>query len=778
MSQTLLATKTFLPSTQANLVSRPRLSVRLDEIHQPQCRLLLISAPAGSGKSTLVASWASDQKIPTAWLSLDAEDNDLIRFWTYVIFAIQTRLAGACQALLEELRANQPPAMADLLPRLINALAELPPGLTLVLDDYHVIQNSAIHENLAFFLDHLPPGFRLVIVTRSDPALPVHRWRARGQLIELRALDLRFTLQEAEKFLNGSMGLHLQADEINQLGERTEGWAVGLQLAGLSLQGREDTASFIQRFSGSHHFVLEYLTNEALLQQQPEIQEFLLQTSILDQLCVPLCQAVTAREDCAQLLDTLKQQNVFVISLDDENYWFRYHHLFSDLLRMRLARGGADRLRRLHDRAAHWYQDNGLIDQSLDHALKAGNDEFAADLVNRSWRQAVHAGRLKDSLKWLESLPQEKVAQSALLSAAFAWTLWLIGRTNQVEPYVEQANRAYEKLSAAGQIPPDNYEYSSLPGQMSAIQALTAARKGDLAGAIAYADRAIQLSPPLEALARGLALSALGFACRESGDFPRTLEAYQQSLPYSFGSGNIMAAAAVIASIARVYTLQGNLSAAEATHRQALQAAEERGMAGMPAYGLCHAGLAELAYERNDLEQVRLLLERAQEQGRMGGYADLVKNVAVLQARLKRMEGDLQSALELLEGAAQFLLQKESMLLYREVQSWIARFSAEMGDVRRAVQWFEKLKISLDRDPGLTYGIELLNAAYLLAALRRLPEADALLVPLERAAQQAGTRGRELEALALHAGVLAQFLCYIQKRQKTPAMDNLHQTAD
>ncbi|MRR12746.1 helix-turn-helix transcriptional regulator, partial [bacterium] len=384
MSTSILATKLYVPPFRANGVPRSRLSKRLDA--GLRSKLILVSAPAGFGKTTMLSEWAADcnrlePEVRSVWLSLDEEDRDPSRFLTYLVAALQTVAADVGEAALDMLQSPQPPTIESMLTALLNEMATLPQDVVLVLDDYHLVDSELVDGAVAFLLEHLPPQLHVVIATREDPRLPLARWRARGQLTELRAADLRFTATEAAEFLNRVMNLDLSVEDVAALEARTEGWIAGLQLAALSIQGRPDAAGFIQAFTGSNRFVLDYLVEEVLERQPQAARGFLLQTSILDTLCGPLCDAVTGQKHGKDTLDRLERDNLFVVPLDDDRRWYRYHHLFADVLQAHLFAEQPDQLPALHRRASTWYEENGSRSEAVGHALLAEDFEWAADLI-------------------------------------------------------------------------------------------------------------------------------------------------------------------------------------------------------------------------------------------------------------------------------------------------------------------------------------------------------------------------------------------------------------
>ena len=443
MTAPILATKLYIPPPRPRVVPRPRLVKRLNEGLAAGHKLALISASAGFGKTTLVSEWIASCGRPIAWLSLDEGDNDFTRFLTYLVAGLQTIAANIGEGVLGVLQSPQPPATESILTALLNEINTLPDNFVFVLDDYHVIDSKPVDDVLSFLLEHLPPQMHLVITTREDPSLPLARLRARGQLTELRAADLRFTPAEAAEFLNRVMGLNLSAEDIAALETRTEGWIAGLQLAALSMQGRSDAASFIQAFTGSHRFVLDYLVEE-VLQRQPEgIHSFLLKTAILDRLSGSLCNAVTGREDSKGMLDTLERGNLFIIPLDDQRQWYRYHPLFAEVLQARLIDEQPDQVFSLHRRAGEWYEHNGSAADVIRHALAAEDFERAAGLIELAVPEMRRSrqGATVTELGWLKALPDELVHFRPVLSVDYAYALFAGGEQEAVEARLRDAER-------------------------------------------------------------------------------------------------------------------------------------------------------------------------------------------------------------------------------------------------------------------------------------------------------------------------------------------------
>ena len=445
MSTSVLATKLYVPLPRPKVVFRLRLVARLDEglYH----KLTLISAPAGFGKTTLVSEWVVSAERPVAWLSLDEGDNDLARFLAYLVAALQTVMADMGEGLLAMLRSPQPPSIETMLTALLNEIAATPNHFILVLDDYHILDAQSIDQALTFLLEHLPPQMHMVIATREDPQLPLARLRVQGQLTELRAADLRFTPSEAAEFLNQVMGLNLSAEAIAALETRTEGWIAGLQMAALSMQGRSDTASFIRAFTGSHRFVLDYLVEEVLQRQPEHVRSFLLQTAVLDRLSGSLCDAVTGREDGRGVLETLERGNLFVIPLDDRRQWYRYHHLFADVLQARLMEEWPGQVSALHRRASVWYEQNGLPSDAIRHALAAEDFERAADLIELAGPMVEESSQTATWLGWVRALPDELIHIRPVLSVWYAYALLGRGELEAAEARLTDAEQCLELMA-------------------------------------------------------------------------------------------------------------------------------------------------------------------------------------------------------------------------------------------------------------------------------------------------------------------------------------------
>ena len=587
----ILATKLYIPPLRPHVVLRPRLLERLNEgLHR---KLILISAPAGFGKTTLVSEWLGGCEQPAAWLSLDEGENDLTRFLTYLVAALQTIAATLGEGVLGVLQSPQPPPTEAILTALLNDLSTLSDQFVLVLDDYHVLEAKAFDQALTYLVEHLPPQMHLVIVTREDPQLPLARLRARGHLTEVRAGDLRFTPAEAAAFLNQVMGLTLSAEDIAALERRTEGWIAGLQFAALSLQGQPDATSFIRSFTGSHHFVLDYLVEEVLQQQPERVQTFLLRTSILDRLCGPLCDAVLldASASGQATLDYLERANLFIIPLDNERCWYRYHQLFADLLRQRLHQSIASTTRdegksiaELHIRASQWYEDHDLELEAFHHAAAAHDVERAARLVEGKGMPLYFRGAVAPVLHWLESLPKTVLDAKPALWVMYASLLLVNGQTTGVEEKLQAAEAALQGTEADDQT-------RNLVGQIAATRATLALARYQVEPMLAQSRRALEYLHPNNLASRTTAHWTLGVAYFLQGDRAAARRAYTEAIALSQASGDIFTTILATIGLGNVQEADNQLSLAAETYRRVLHLAGDQ---PLPIACEAHLGLARI----------------------------------------------------------------------------------------------------------------------------------------------------------------------------------------
>jgi len=658
-------------------VERIRLRERLDQALLNQGRLVLVSAMAGSGKSTLLADWIPTAFLPCAWLSLDAQDNNLSIFWAYLVAAVQSQAPGFAQQLFTELISAQT-SPERFLPEFVDQAVQLPGKIRIVLDDYHLIENPAIHESLIYLVEHLPETLFIVICTRSDPPMPLSRWRVRGYLTEIRLKDLRFTYAEAQAFLRDFMKLQLEDDEIASLETRTEGWVAGLQLAALALQetlpvnDREAQKNFIARFSASHQYVLDYMTTEVLAHLPDESHHFLLQTSILKQMSGPLCHAVTGNQNSTEILSVLVRKNLFLIPLDAEGSWYRFHHLFAEMLRMRLERLGSEAVAQLHLRAAQWYEQAGRVDDSLYHALQAGALDYAVEIILQNWQQVIYRGWPNQVLGWLDALPAQAVQEHPGLSIALAWTQWIRGQFQAAQVHSDEAQQAYERWLSLGK--DSSQKWAFIPGEVATLRAMAALHFERFDAVLEHSTQAILIlsTDKLHAAALGLALMAQAVALRDTGKMALAIEVLLQV-------GNLVAVGGGGIALGRLLQVQGCLAEAADFYYNLLARMEPN--ASSPAVGVLQVGLGEVLYERNDLEQADALLRPVWKHMDRSGYRELVAYSCLLQARLFHAAGRTGDAIAILQEGADSLRRSDALDLLNEIQSLLAVILAEEGRV-------------------------------------------------------------------------------------------------
>jgi len=649
MSIPVLATKLQIPRSPPNVVLRPRLIERLNEgLYR---KLTLVSAPAGFGKTTLLSAWAASCLHQVAWLSLDDGENDQTRFLSYIVSALRTISPTIGESVLVGLRSPQPPPTQALLTDLLNDIASVADTFVLVIDDYHVIDAAPIDEALTFLLEHLPPQLRLVIATREDPQLRLARLRGGGQLSELRVADLRFGPSEAAEFLNQAMGLNLSAEHVATLEARTEGWIAGLQLAALSVQGRADVTSFIESFTGSHHFVLDYLLEEVLQRQSESVQTFLLRTSILDQLCGALCDAVLQEPTASgqTTLEYLERANLFLVPLDNERRWYRYHHLFADLLRQRLQQSAAFRedVPELHRRASQWYEDHGLEIEAFQHAASANDVERAERLIEGRGVPLQFRGAGAPVLKWLESLPTSVLDGSPSLWVTYATALLFGGRHAAAEQKLQAAE------AALGGTQSDD-KTRDLVGRIASIRATLAIIQHDRETIIIQSRRALEYLRADNLPIRTAATYTLGYAHQIQGDRAAASEAFAEVIRISASIGDSIYTIAATLGLGQVQEADTQLSLATQTYERVLQ------LVGDPPRGMAseaHIGLARIRYEWNDLASAEEHGRQCAELSRQMDSADTFVSHAVFLAHLRLAQGDVPAAVAILDQAEAFVRQ-------------------------------------------------------------------------------------------------------------------------
>jgi LuxR family maltose regulon positive regulatory protein len=754
----ILTTKLYIPPPRAKIVLRPRLIERLNE--GLQCKLTLISAPAGFGKTTLVSEWIASCGRSVSWLSLDEGDNDPTRFLTYLVASLQTVTANIGERVLSVLLSPQPPPTESILTALLNEITTIPENFVLVLDDYHVIDSKLVDEALTFLLEHLPPQMHLVITTREDPHLPLARLRARGQLTELRAADLRFTPAEATGFLNQVMGLNLSAEDIAVLETRTEGWIAGLQLAALSMQGRSDAASFIQAFTGSHRFVLDYLVEE-VLQRQPEgIQSFLLKTAILDRLCGSLCDAVTSREDSKGMLETLERGNLFIIPLDDQRQWYRYHPLFAEVLQARLLDEQPDQVFSLHQRASEWYEHNGSAADAIHHTLAAKNFERAAILIELAIPEMRRnrQGATVTELGWLKALPDELVHFRPVLCVDYAYALFGGGEPEAVEARLRDAEWWLDTTAdTAGMVVVDEEEFRRLPGMIALLRAAYALVRGDMPETVKNAQRVLDLAPEDAHLMLGGAASQLGLAAWTSGDLEAARRMTADGMANVRLAGYISAAIGGARVLADIQIAQGHLHEAMSTYERALQWATEPGAPVQRGAADMYVGMSDLHREHNDLKTATQHLLTSQALGEPAGLSPNPYRWCAAMARIREVQGDLDGALDLLDQAERLydgaFAPNVRPVATRKTRVWVAQ-----GRLGEAMGWVREQGLSVENELSYLREFDHITLTRVLLARYQSDRSDGsisgvlgLLERLLKVAEERGGKGSVIEILVLQA---------------------------
>lgn len=750
----ILATKLFLPSSRHNTIARPRLSELLNK--GLNGKFTLISAPAGFGKTTLAAEWAANCGRPVAWLSLDEQDSLPTRFLAYLTAALQKVEAGFGESVQAMLQSPQPPSTQAILTALINEIAALPAPFVLVLDDYHVVDSPAVDEALAFLLGHLPPQLHLAITTREDPQFPLARLRARGQLTELRAADLRFTAEEAAGFLNQAMGLNLSAEDVAALESRTEGWIAGLQMAALSMQGREDTAGFIRAFTGSHRFVLDYLAEEVLNRQPAATRNFLLQTAILERLCGPLCDAVTGQEGGGRMLEELEHDNLFVVPLDDERRWYRYHHLFADVLRARLKEERGGQLPALHRRASEWYEQHGLPAESIHHALAADDLERAAALIERTWPAMDANFQSAAWIKWANALPEAMIRNRPVLLMGIAWAHLNDGELEAGEARLEEAEK-WLNQPAGEMVVADEEQFQSLPASLTIARIYLAQARGDVAAAIAYARGALHTIPEDNPIARGQWSALLGTAYWSEGNLDAAYEALDDTMNLFLAGGVTQFAISVTYGLADIRITQGRLGEAINAYEKSLRLVEKQNEGVLRGTAELYLGLGSLHRERGEMEAAARQLQKGDELGPQAALPNWPSRRCIVRAQYEEARGNPDGALALLDEAERLYF-RTPMPNIRPIPALKAALWARRGRLAEAGDWARRSGLSAADELSFLREYEYLTLARVIIAQYRdnpaahsIQDAIGLLERLLRAAEAGGRRGSAIEILIQQA---------------------------
>ena len=764
MPTPILATKLYIPPLRPHVVIRSRLLERLNEgLHR---KLTLIAAPAGFGKTTLVSAWVAGCDRQVAWLSLEEGENDPTLFLTYLVAALQTIAPTIGEGVLGVLQSPQPPPTEAILTALLNEITTLPGHFVLVLDDYHVIDAQAVDMAFTYLVEHLPPQMHLVIATREDPQLPLARLRARSHLTEVRAADLRFTASEASAFLSQVMGLSLSAEDIAALEDHTEGWIAGLQLAALSMQGHQDVSGFIRAFAGDHRYIVDYLVAEVLQRQPAPVRSFLLQTSILDRLNGPLCDAVTGQEEGNARLEALERGNFFVVPLDDKRHWYRYHHLFAEVLSAHLMAEQPDQVATLHRRASAWYEQHGSVADAIRHALAAEDFGRAADLVELAVPAMRRNRQEATVLGWLKALPDELVRARPVLSVHYAGTLLLNGELEGVLARLRDAEQWLDTktdmgelalASSAEMVVVDEEEFRGLPGSIAIYRAAIALALGDVADTMKYARRVLDLVPEDDHLRRGSAAGFLGLAYWTRGDLEAAHRSYAECMARVQRAGHISDAIGCSIALADIRISQGRLREAMSTYERGLQLATEQSALLLRGAADMHVGMSELHLERDDLDAATQHLLRSKELGELAGLRQNRYRWRVAMARIRKAEGDLAGALDLLQEAERLYV-SDFFPYVHPVAASVSRVWVAQGRVGEAFDWARELGLSVSDDLSYLREFEHITLARVLLARSKsdrtehsMLEAMELLERLLQAAEEGERTGSIIEILLLQA---------------------------
>ena len=694
MPDQILQTKLTLPPVRARLVHRPQLLGRMNSCLN--CKLMLVSAPAGFGKTTLVSEWVLESGRQSAWVSLDEADNDPVRFLMYLVAALRKIAPEFGEDILENLESLPSLSMEAHYIPLINEISEALPPLILVLDDFHAIHSPDVHSLITFLIENQPAHVRIVISTRADPPWPIARLRTAGEMVELRAADLRFEPGEVEIFLMDVMNLDLSQDDLEILNRRTEGWIAGLQMAALSIRGQQDASGYIRSFAGSHRFILDYLVEEVLSSLSKEIEQFLLTTSILKRMTGALCDSLTGREDGAETLNQLDQLNLFVISLDDDRCWFRYHHLFADLLYSRFEQLSPDLLPDLHRKASQWYEDAGYVEEAIEHAFSAGDQKLAARLVEHTATRMFFEGNISTLSRWLDKIPPDLIRSQPWLCIYHAWTQYWVGRRSRVEECLVFADEA---LAYSADRHPDHGELDlwtaladeekeHITGYIAALRAYNA--MGDMDIASRMAEKALELLPEGDPMLATTAMT-MGEVYWAMGDVQAAEQAFAQARMYAQESGFQAIAVSSTCYQGLQQQKQGRLYEAASTYQMAYDLGRRPGGSHVYATGLAQVRLGKLHLEWNDIDKAQRYIKEGFQRCTRMGNVDFLVEALISQAELMLVKEDLSGASAVLRDALD-LIEKHAVdpWLMTWTRDWWVRYQIQSGQIEAAARFIDK----------------------------------------------------------------------------------------
>ena len=743
----ILTTKLAIPSTRGEIVPRPRL---LQMLGKPPRPLTLISAPAGFGKTTLMANWLNHVNLPVAWLSLDSDDNDPNRFVSYLIASIKSVKPEFGNAVFKTLRSSNTPSMTTLLASLINEINGFNQRFIFVLDDFQQVTQTEIHDLLVYLLDHQPPQMCLAMTSRTEPPLALPRLRVRQQLAEVKETDLRFTLDETQDFLNKLMGLDLDAADIAVLEHRTEGWIAGLQLAALTMQGGTDTHQFIRSFAGDDRHIMDYLTEEVLQQQPASAKTFLLRTSILDRLCAPLCEAVTDLLDCKAKLESLEQNNMFLIPLDHKRNWYRYHHLFADLLRHQLKETHPDEENELHLRASRWFADNGFIDEAINHAFMAKNHELAAAYLDQHGYEIFHSGRVSTLVHWLRKIPDTVIHKKANRLLLSAWAFFT-GTEQNVLPLLDAAEQLLEQSPDDASDSNCCDDETSMKGEILVIRGFSALHQGLLHESMQYMEQARPLLSPQESIKHAAPSLLEGLTLYAVGDLVAAEKIFLRAVQFSLKHNSALAIVFIMAGLLRTYAKMGRLQQAREYFNSAMDTLKERGWDSLVETSCLYMALGEVLREQNELQASERCYQHAMDLVKDESWDTSCVMIKQMLVRVKLAKGEIEQARILLNEIAKAEHIGQHLPIFSSIDYYSERIHLALGNTKEMKKWLKQNQLPADATPDPVLEEHYILQVRILLAKHQFDEAIQWLIKLLPGAEQGNRTAVVIEILVLQA---------------------------
>ncbi|MFC2014617.1 LuxR C-terminal-related transcriptional regulator [Chloroflexota bacterium] len=769
MEELLLKTKLYIPRQRPEIVSRPRLIERLETGIQP--KLTLIAAPAGYGKTTLLSEWVQCSLMPVCWLTLDEKDNDPTRFWLYVISAIQTIKTDIGKSALELLRSSQTLPIESMLALIVNEMSEMSNEFTLVLDDYHLIEDQTIHDAVNFLLNHMPPHMHLAIASRTDPAVSLAQLRAQNQLKEVRTEDLRFIFEESTAFLKDVMSLELSGEDVAALESRTEGWIASLQLAAVSMQGRENISTFIAEFSGSSRFVMDYLIEEVLLRQEENTQSFLLETSILDRFTASLCNAVTGHDASREILAQLETTNMFLVPLDDDRQWYRYHHLFADLLRNQLLQSRPEHMIELHLRASQWFEQEGLIGEAISHALSAKDFDRATNLIESVSRTMIMQSYCLTLLSWMEQLPNSLITNHPWLGLHGARANQFTGHQDAVEPLLQSAESAMSRTEE--EHPTDSFlDHANIRSGVRAVRITHALIDGNSQHVIELCHEALKYLPEDDLTAHASICHDLGLAYFVLGELPAARGYLEKAEISGKASGHLYVSLFAMSYLGEIHRVQGQLNQAAQKYREVLRFGSQRDDdEPFPITGNAYVGLSQVLFEWNDIDEA---IHHASIGIKLAERGGVVRTLVIGYSMLawqNQVCGNTEAMNEAIQRVEEIRPETVNAYTLVHASAWKARLSLAQGDLNAVIRWAfsQKSKLNVKDMPDFWSELPYLTLVRLHIAQGKV---DEILIPLERLRQKVEAENRTgslieiltLQSIALQAqGKINQALATLER---------------